>query len=126
MPGVGPLLSLFILSEIGDISRFHTSRQLSSYAGLVPSTSQSGGTVRHGRITRQGSRWLRWALVEAAINAESRPGPLRNYYLKLAKRKGNKIARVAVARKISTYVFHMLKEGKTFEEVISFRKSDLG
>lgn len=126
MPGIGPLLSLFILSEIGDIQRFGTARQLSSHAGLVPSTSQSGGTVRHGRITRQGSRWLRWALVEAAIHASRYPGPLRSYYLKLKKSKGNKVARVAVARKISTYIFYMLKEGKTFEEVISHRKSDLG
>ena len=55
MPGVGSLLALFILSEIGDISRFHTAKQLSSHAGLVPSTAQSGGKVRHGRITRQGS-----------------------------------------------------------------------
>ncbi|MEW6555019.1 MAG: IS110 family transposase [Actinomycetota bacterium] len=126
MPGVGSLLSLFILSEIGDISRFHSAKQLSSHAGLVPSTSQSGGTVRHGRITRQGSPWLRWALVEAAIHASRYPGPLRDHYLRLQRRNGNKIARVAVARKMSTYVFHMLTEGKTYEEVISHLKSDLG
>lgn len=126
IPGVGPLLSLFILSEIGDISRFPTSRQLSSHAGLVPSISQSGGTVRHGRITRQGSTWLRWALVEAAIHAVGRPGPLRDHYSRLKRKKGNKVARVAVARKISTYIFYMLKEEKTYEEVISYQKSDLG
>jgi len=103
IPGVGPLLSLTILSEIGEISRFGAARQLSSYAGLVPSTSQSGGVTRHGRITRQGSRWLRWALVEAAIHAASRPGPLRDFHLKLKKSKGNEVARVAVARKLSTY-----------------------
>jgi len=77
-------------------------------------------------ITRQGSRWLRWAFVEAAIHASGKPGPLRDFYLKLRKRKGGKIARVAAARKISTYVFHMLKEKKTFEEVVSLNKGDLG
>jgi len=119
VPGVGLILSLTILSEIGEISRFKRARQLSSYCGLCPSTAQSGNTVKHGRITRQGSKWLRWAFVEAAIQASGKPGPLRDFFLKLKKRKGGKIARVAVARKISTYVFHMLKEGKNFEELIS-------
>ena len=126
MPGVGPLLALFILAEVGDISRFHTAKQLSSHAGLVPSTSQSGGRVRHGRITRQGSPWLRWALVEAAIHASRYPGPLRDHYLRLKRKKGNKIARVAVARKMSTYLFYMLKEGKTYGEVVNRFTSDLG
>lgn len=126
MPGVGPILSLTIHSEIGDIARFRTAKQLSSYAGLCPSTAQSGGRVRHGGITRQGSRWLRWALVEAAIHACSYPGPLRDHYLRLKRRKGNKVARVAVARKISTYVFFMLKEKKTFEDIVFRLASDLG
>ncbi len=126
IPGVGPVLSLTIISEIGDISRFRTAKQLSSHSGLCPSTSQSGGRVRHGRITRQGSRWLRWALVEAAIHAVSHPGPLRDYYLKLRRKKGGKVARVAVARKLSTYVFWMLKEGKPFSEVLSRMACDLG
>lgn len=126
IPGVGPILSLTIHSEIGNIDRFKTAKQLSSYAGLCPSTSQSGGTLRHGKITRQGSKWLRWALVEAAIHASSRPGPLRNYYLKLKRRRGNKVARVAVARKISTYVFWMLKEKEPSEVIVSRYVSDLG
>ena len=123
VPGVGLILSLTILSEIGEISRFKRARQLSSYCGLCPSTAQSGNTLRHGRITRQGSKWLRWAFVEAAIQASGKPGPLRDFYLKLKKRKGGKIARVAVARKISIYVFHMLKEKKTFAEVISLNRA---
>lgn len=126
MPGIGPILSLTILSEIGDIARFRTAKQLSSYAGLCPSTAQSGGRVRHGGITRQGSRLLRWALVEAAVHACSYPGPLRDFYLRLKRRKGNKVARVAVARRISTYVFWMLKEKKTFEDIVFRLASDLG
>lgn len=126
IPGVGRILSLTILAEIADINRFPSAKQLASYSGLVPSTSQSGNTVRHGRITRQGSRWLRWALIEATVNVARYPGPLKDHYLKLRKRKGNKIARVACARKLCTYIYHMLKEGKDYHCVASYLKSDLG
>jgi transposase len=126
IPGVGPILALTILAEIGDVERFHSAKHLSSYAGLVPSTRQSGETARHGHITKQGSAWLRWALVEAAIHASMRPGPLKNQYMKLKRRKGGKIARVAIARKLATYIYHMLKEGKDFGSVISHNNGDLG
>jgi len=64
--------------------------------------------------------------VEAAIYASGKPGSLRECFLKLRKRKGGKIARVAATRKISTYVFHMLKEEKSFREVVFLNKSDWG
>jgi len=128
LPGVGMILSLTILSEIGEVGRFHSAKHLSSFAGLVPSTHQSGGHQRHGRITKQGSRWLRWALVEAAIHAAGKPGPLRDHYLKVKKKKGAKVARVATARKMATYIYHMLKEKKTYQELLLSisRPSDLG
>lgn len=126
IPGVGPILSLTILAEVGDVTRFHSAKHLASCAGLVPSVSQSGNSTRHGHITRAGSAWLRWALVEAAIHASTRRGPLRDYYTKLKRRKGNKIARVAVARKLATYVYHMLREGKEFRQVVSYNSGDLG
>lgn len=71
IPGVGPILSLTILAEVGDAARFHSAKHLASCAGLVPSVSQSGSSTRYGHITRAGSSWLRWALVEAAIHASS-------------------------------------------------------
>ncbi len=122
IPGVGPVRALTIASEIGDVGRFHSAKHLASYAGLVPSTSQSGESTRHGKITRQGSRWLRWSLVEASIHVVGKPGPLRDFYLRLAKRKGNKAARVAVARKLATYIYHMLNEGKDYRSVLSYSK----
>jgi len=126
IPGVGPILALTIASEIGDIGRFQRSKQLASFAGLVPSTSQSGAHSHHGHVTKQGSPWLRWALVEAVIHGVARPGPLKSHYLKLKAKKGNKIARVACARKLATYIYHMLKENKDFTEVTAYLKSDLG
>lgn len=127
IPGVGPIRALTIASEIGDVGRFHSAKHLASYAGLVPSTSQSGeGVARHGKITRQGSRWLRWSLVEAAIHVVGKPGPLKEFYLRLSKRKGKKAARVAVARKLATYIYHMLNEGKDYGSVLSYQKKRPG
>jgi len=126
IPGVGPILSLTIISEIGDIERFGSARQLASFAGLVSTTSQSGDHCWHGHITRHGSPWLRWALVEAVVHTINYPGPLRTSYDRLKKRKGAKIARVASARKLSTYIYYMLKENKEFSEVMAYRSGDLG
>jgi heat shock protein HspQ len=64
--------------------------------------------------------------VEAVIHGVARPGPLKSHYLKLKAKKGNKIARVACARKLATYIYHMLKENKDFTEVTAYLKSDLG
>lgn len=128
LPGVGVTLSLTILSEIGEIGRFSSAKHLASFAGLSPSTHQSGGCQRHGRIEKQGSRFLRWALLEAAIHAVGKPGPLRDHYLRIRKNKGPKVARVAAARKMATYIYYMLKEKKTYEELLLSlsRQSDLG
>jgi len=58
------------MAEIGDIGRFPSARKLQGYAGLVPSTYASRDKQIHGRITKQGSRWLRWIMVEAAYHQE--------------------------------------------------------
>jgi len=117
VPGVGYYSALLIRSEIGDVKRFPSAKQLCSYAGLVPSTYASGNTCYHGHITKQGSRWLRWTLIEAAIHAVKRPGPLRRFYHKVERKKGGKVAKVATARKLLEWMYHILKDGKTFHEI---------
>lgn len=96
--GIGPLLAVMIRAEIGDIRRFAVPGQLASYAGLVPRVEASAGRVRYGRITRRGSPWLRWALVEAAIHGPSRSDRVGRWGRRLAVRKGALKARVALAR----------------------------
>jgi len=66
IPGIGYYTAMLIKAEVGDVNRFKSGDHLCSYAGIVPSTHSSGGVTKHGGITREGSRWLRWALVEAA------------------------------------------------------------
>ena len=96
--GIGPILALTIRSEIGDITRFRRGPELASYAGLVPRVDRSADHVWHGPITRQGSPWLRWAFVEAAVHAIKRQDHTGRWARRLAVRKGGLKARVALAR----------------------------
>lgn len=98
--GIGPVLALTIRAEIGDITRFARGPELASYAGLVPRVDASADRYWSGRITKEGSPWLRWALVEAAMHAIRRPDAIGRWARQLAVRKGQFIARVALARRL--------------------------
>lgn len=105
IPGIGRVLALLIRAEIGDLRRFPTPGHLASYAGLVPRVDGTAGRYRYGRITRRGSPWLRWALVEAAMQAPRRHDPVGRWARRLAIRKGALKARVACARSLCTEIF---------------------
>jgi transposase len=96
--GIGPVLALTIRAEIADIRRFPTGGHVASYAGLVPRVDASAGRIRYGRITRRGSPWLRWALIEAAMHGTTRSDRIGRWGRGLAVRKGALKARVALAR----------------------------
>jgi transposase len=100
LPGVGAVLALMIRAEVGDIRRFPTGGQLASYAGLVPRVEASAGRMRYGRITKRGSPWLRWALIEAALHGPRRSDASGRWVRRLALRKGALKARVAYARQL--------------------------
>jgi transposase len=110
--GVGPYTAMLLLAEVGEVERFATARKLCAWAGLTPTVRSSDGKARLGHITRQGSRALRWALVEAAQKAALGGGPLRETFERIAKRRGRKIAKVAVARKILTLSYYGLRDGE--------------
>lgn len=99
--GIGLYTALLIVGEIGEPERFHDGRQVGTYAGLTARVNQSGGHCYHGHITRQGSPWLRWALVQAAMHVVRKDPALQNFYTRVRKRSSAKIARVAVARKLA-------------------------
>lgn len=98
--GLGPILALMIRAEVGTVDRFPTPGHLASYAGLVPGVEISAGRMRYGRITRRGSPWLRWALVEAAVHGPKRRDAEGRWARRLALRKGALKARVAIARRL--------------------------
>jgi transposase len=114
VPGVGYFIALLVKAEIGDVGRFHTGDQLASYAGIVPSTHSSGRVTRHGRITREGSAWLRWAMVEAALVHLRYDTPVTRFYHRVAERRGSKTARVAAARKLLTVCWSVLRNRRPY------------
>ena len=117
IPGLGVFYATLMSKEIDDINRFAAPEKLHSYAGLIPSTYASGGKVRHGKMTRSGNTWLRWAAVEAAIPARNSNFQIRALYDKHKYHKGNaKNAKVVVARRLLTIVFKVWKENRLFED----------
>ena len=121
IPGIGHVSALTIMAEIGDISRFANAKKLQSYAGLVPSVYSSGGHTRNGAITKQGSRWLRWILIEAAhhqIRATRVPG-LAGYYRRMQYRAGTNTAAVATARKLCGVIWRVLTDEREYQPRLS-------
>jgi len=117
IPGISYCSGLTIMAEIGDIHRFPSAKKLQGYAGLVPSTYASGERMAHGRITKQGSRWLRWTMVMIAhrqLLCRKRPG-FAWYYERIRQRKGSGAAAVATARKLLAVVWRILKDNRPFE-----------
>jgi transposase len=111
LPGIGPILAAVIIAEIGDIHRFDGPRKLCSWAGLTPKHYESDRTVHRGHITKQGSRLLRWALVEAAQKIPADAGWLVATREGIRERRGRGIAVVAVARRLLTLVYFGLRDG---------------
>ena len=109
IPGIGPLTAATILAEIGDASRFPDPEHLCSWAGLTPTERSSAEHTRRGHISKQGSRWLRWVMVESATHAADEPG-LHGFFSRIERRRGGKIARVALARRLLTLAFYALRD----------------
>ena len=109
LPGVGEFTALVLLAEIGDISRFGSARKLAAWGGLTPTVRGSDRTVRHGHISKQGPAWVRWVLCQAAQTAKRHPDFAAGYQA-IARRRGNKIATTAIARKLLTRAYHLLAD----------------
>jgi transposase len=110
IPGVGPILAAVFVAEIGDVHRFGRAAQLASWAGLTPKHHESDTTIHRGRITKQGSKLVRWAAVEAVqrLGRHTRLGQVRD---QIAQRRGRNIGKVAAARELIELVFYGLRDG---------------
>jgi transposase len=113
--GVGPITAAILVAEIGDVHRFASARHLCSWAGMTPKLSESDTKSHKGKITKQGSTIVRWAVVEAVARYHG-GDPIAPTYRRIAERRGgkvgNKIAKVAAARKLLTLVFYGLRDGE--------------
>src|SRR5262249_36710002 len=118
-PGVGPLTALAFELVIGTPERFHCGKQIASYVGLVPSEESSGDRRRLGHISKQGNVLLRYLMVEAAqVTVRSQP-EWRSKFFHLAMRRGRKIAKIAMARKLAVHLYWMWRQGQDYGQ---FRK----
>jgi transposase len=113
LPGIGPILAAVIVAEIGDVTRFPRPQKLCCWAGLTPRHRESDIKVARGHITKQGSKILRWALIEAVQHQPS-TSPIRAVKDRILARRGpeaRNIAKTAAARELATLVFYGMRDG---------------
>lgn len=117
VPGIAWVLGYTIAAEIGDIGRFASPKKLTGYTGLCPFVRQSGQRDDRGPLAKNGPKYLRWALIEAATQAARHPAYRERYERtkqRLGRQRGAKVARVEIARELSTAIWHMLTKNEPF------------
>lgn len=116
IPGLGNYSALAIASRIGPIERFKSPGSLANYWGLTPGCRNSGeATDRLGSITKQGSKIVRYLLSQAVVTVLRFDGEMRKWYKRIKKRRGSKIARVAVMRRMAVIIWHMIKKKQKYK-----------
>jgi transposase len=117
IPGIAWVLAYTIAAEIGDITRFSSPTKLAGYTGLCPRVYQSGESDRRGPLSKNGPRYLRWALIEATGHASHHPAYSARYERtkrRLGKQRGPKVAQVDLARRLAEAIWHMLTTNRPF------------
>jgi transposase len=122
-PGVGPITSLAFVLTMGDVARFRRGKQVASYLGLIPREYTTGGRQRLGAITKQGNRFLRMLLVEAAHSGIRCDSGFRKQYLRRCHKKAKGVAKVAVARKLAIRLYWMLRTMTAYPEIVRMESS---
>jgi transposase len=116
-PGIAWVLGYTIAAEIGDIGRFSSPKKLAGYTGLCPIVRQSGKRDDRGPLAKNGPKYLRWALIEAAVHAARHPVYRERYERtkqRLGRQRGAKVARVDLARALTTAIWYMLTRNEPF------------
>ena len=119
VPSVGPVTAAAFVAALDDAQRFRRAHEVEAYLGLVPQEWSSGESQRRGRITKAGSRRVRWLLIQAAVSMrrlrDPRTAGLREWAERIAARRGRKIAVVALARRLAGILFALLRDGTVYE-----------
>jgi transposase len=118
VPCIGPVTAAAFLAAVDEAQRFHHAHQLEAYLGLVPREYSSGETQRRGPITKAGHSRTRWLLIQAAVSILHRHPPqaeaLRTWALRIGDRRGQQVARVALARRLAGILYALLRDGTVF------------
>lgn len=115
LPGFGVVCAWTVVAEIGDISRFPSSKQFTSYCRLVPGSKDSGGKHRHRSKNKDGNRYLRMAFNQAAIIAYRDYPVVKDLYKKITRRSGKHVARTVVGKELAKIVWHMLSKEQEYK-----------
>ena len=117
IPGAAHFTATSLACRVGRVERFPRSHSLANYWGLTPGCRNSGEkTQRLGSITKAGSSMARWLLAQLAVKVLRKDARMREWFKRIRRRRGAKIARVAVMRKLATIIWHMLSKRKTYVE----------
>jgi len=108
-----------VVSELGDVRRFRSAKQVCAYAGLVPGQRESAGKSKQLSITKEGSKLLRWVLVEAAWQLVYRTNRWKAIFEALSRRTGKKKAIVAIARRLLCVMYSMLRSGRGYQMALA-------
>jgi len=122
-PGVGPITALAFVVTVGDVSRFPRGKHVASYLGLIPREHSSGGRQRLGSISKQGNRFLRMLLVEAAQTVVRLDEGFRKQYAHRCRSKPKGVAKVAAARKLAIRLYWMLRTQTPYSEIVRIESS---
>jgi len=116
IPGVGVATGVAVSCWIGDIRRFPSAKKLVSYFGMAPKVRQSANRETHGHISKEGSGMVRWLILQAAlVGIRMSKGPARGHYIGVSRRRGKKIARVALARRLARMLFAMWRDEVAYD-----------
>jgi transposase len=124
LPGIGPIIALTIFYEMGEVGRFATEKDFSSYCRVIPGVAQSGQSTQRGRGSKQGNHYLKWALSQAAVHAVRCYPRVRRYYERQLRRHRGRARQMVVyniiAHKLAQGVYHVLKERTEYREELLF------
>jgi transposase len=127
LPGVGFILGVVILTEVGDVGRFPSASHLASYSGMTPRVHASGGRVRYGSTRSDVNRYLKWAYAEAAnaVMIHRRKHPERHVsrlYERVRRRSGHQKAIGAVGRHLAEATYWILRKGEPYQDPLLDRE----
>lgn len=126
-PGVDDISAFHVLYEAGPMDRFLSAKHHSSYSGLAPKSRGSAGKFKTGHLSKQANMYLKWIYVEVATAiVHSKKDRLYKYYERIMRKKGKQVAKIALARKISRTVYHMLKDNIDYETFLRRRRERTG
>ena len=126
VPGIGEISAATLVAEIGNFKDFSSGNKLASWLGIVPNVYQSADKFYNGRITKRGSKVARWILTQIAqAAARTKNSRLKEFFNRKKKSIGHAKAIIALARKITTIIWHLITNDEMYEDETGYEKGEI-